>query len=113
MVGKIYRNFKGSFYIVLMLATDTVTNGQVVVYQNMITKQSYTRPQSEFNDLKKLSDGKLVKRFTCISDRNESKIIGRCEECTAVIRSEDEIERSGVYECFACGQRSVKETMQA
>ncbi len=50
-VGKRYKHFKGHFVKVLMLAKDTETEEDVVVYERLDTKEIWVRKQDMFLSL--------------------------------------------------------------
>lgn len=50
-IGKVYRHFKNNYYLVLFLATDALTNVEVVVYQQLKTGRIFTRPLENFMSL--------------------------------------------------------------
>ena len=52
IVGKTYRHFKGNYYKVLCIATDSETNEEVVVYEALYDEHRiWTRPYDMFNSL--------------------------------------------------------------
>ena len=63
MIGKVFQHFKGGKYIVLSIVTDTATAKETVAYMNLLDKKVYTRELSEFEGLKELPNGEVVKRF--------------------------------------------------
>ncbi len=65
-IGGTYRHFKGNLYKVLMLAKDSETLEDVVVYQNLKTGGYWVRPLSMFTSLvdrEKYPDVKQEYRF--------------------------------------------------
>ena len=65
-IGGTYRHFKGNLYKVLMLAKDSETLEDVVVYQNLKTGGCWVRPLSMFTSLvdrEKYPDVKQEYRF--------------------------------------------------
>jgi len=48
---RIYKHFKGNLYKVITIATDSETNEEVVVYQDIIKKTVWVRPYNMFNSL--------------------------------------------------------------
>ena len=52
IVGKTYKHFKGNLYKVMFIATDSVTNEEVVVYEALYGNHViWTRPYDMFNSL--------------------------------------------------------------
>lgn len=50
IIGKTYHHFKGKDYKVLLIATDSETNSEVVVYEALYGKHLiWTRPYDMFN----------------------------------------------------------------
>ena len=48
MIGKKYRHFKGHIYEVIAIAKDSETVKDMVVYQNVETKEVWVRPYEMF-----------------------------------------------------------------
>lgn len=47
--GKIYRHFKGNYYVVVGEATDTETSEQVIVYHSLMSPNNlFVRPKYQF-----------------------------------------------------------------
>jgi len=67
IVGKTYHHFKGNDYKVLLIATDSETNEEVVVYESLYDNHIiWTRPYDMFNskvDKEKYPDIKQKYRF--------------------------------------------------
>lgn len=64
--GKVYRHFKGKYYLVLFVATDAMTDVEVVVYQQLTTGRIFTRPMDVLMspvDTVKYPDAKQYWRF--------------------------------------------------
>lgn len=52
IVGKTYKHYSGDLYKVICIATDSVTNEEVVIYEALYDKHIiWTRPYDLFNDL--------------------------------------------------------------
>ncbi len=70
MVGKTYRHFKGKDYKVLLIAIDSETNEEVVVYEALYGKHLiWTRPYDMFNskvDKEKYPDETQEYRFELV-----------------------------------------------
>jgi len=81
-----YRHFKGGLYEVLGLVTHSETLDQLVLYRHMgeikgddllLSPDGYwVRPVEMFNDYKELENGKRVKRYEYIGDKDEAKNLG-------------------------------------
>ncbi len=67
VIGKIYKHFKGNHYKVLLLAKDSETLDDVVIYQDInVQSLIWTRPYKEFLSLvdkSKYPDIKQIYRF--------------------------------------------------
>jgi len=67
IVGKTYHHFKGNDYKVLLIATDSETNEEVVVYESLYDNHIiWTRPYDMFNskvDKEKYPDIEQEYRF--------------------------------------------------
>ena len=64
-LGK-YTHFKGNEYEVLMVALDSETLEEMVVYRDLNNeKKVWVRPLSMWNEVVE-KDGRSVRRFTCI-----------------------------------------------
>jgi hypothetical protein len=73
-VPGVYRHFKGGMYLALMLAKDSNTEEDVVVYIPLYYKEesetkAWVRSLKEFMGSKELEDGTVVNRFEFISER--------------------------------------------
>ena len=75
-MGKYYRHFKGNIYKLLHIAKHSETLEDIVVYQAMYGERGiWVRPKSMFDEVIE-RDGRLIKRFTEITDEEAtSKII--------------------------------------
>ena len=63
MLGSVYEHFKGGKYKVLFLATDSITNEEVVVYESLYGKHLiWTMPVDKFNSY--TEDG--IERFKLV-----------------------------------------------
>jgi hypothetical protein len=61
-----YRHFKGGIYKVILLAKDSETKENVVVYENINEpNEIWVRPESMFSE-KIVFEGKEIYRFTLI-----------------------------------------------
>ncbi len=73
MVGKTYRHFKGKDYKVLLIAIDSETNEEVVVYEALYgNHQIWTRPYDMFNSLvdkEKYPEIEQEYRFELVNER--------------------------------------------
>ena len=71
-IGETYRHFSGNYYRVLYIAVDSVTNKEVVVYEQLGNKHTvWTRPIDLFNervDKEKYPDCLQTYKFEPISD---------------------------------------------
>lgn len=70
----VYRHFKGGMYFALMLAKDSETEEDLVVYIPLYYKEesetkAWIRPLDDFMGTKELEDGKVVNRFEFVSER--------------------------------------------
>ena len=70
----VYRHFKGGMYLALMLAKDSETEDDVVVYIPLYYKEgsetkAWVRPLEDFMGTKELEDGTVVNRFEFVSER--------------------------------------------
>lgn len=64
--GKVYRHFKGNYYLVLHLAKHSETEEDLVVYQALYGDRGiWVRPLSMFAEKVEV-DGKLVSRFEAV-----------------------------------------------
>lgn len=62
-IGKIYRHFKGKYYLVLYVAIDSDTLKKMVVYQALYgEKDIWVRPLNMFLSWKEIND-EIVNRF--------------------------------------------------
>ena len=69
---KYYRHFKGNIYRLVGIAKDSETLEEMIVYQAMYGDgQLWVRPKEMFFG-KVERDGKMMERFTEISDNNVS-----------------------------------------
>lgn len=72
--GGIYKHFKGGMYLALMLAKDSETEEDVVIYIPLYYKEdaetrAWVRPLKDFMGKKELEDGTLIDRFEFIKKR--------------------------------------------
>jgi hypothetical protein len=70
----VYRHFKGGMYLALILAKDSETLEDLVVYIPLYDKaeggtRAWIRPLKDFLGYKELEDGSKVERFQFISER--------------------------------------------
>ena len=70
----VYKHFKGGMYYALMLAKDSETEEDMVVYIPLYYKEdsntkAWVRSLDDFMSTKKLDDGKVVNRFEFVSER--------------------------------------------
>lgn len=70
----VYRHFKGGMYLALMLAKDSESEEDVVVYIPLYYKEesetkAWVRSLDNFMGTKELEDGTAVNRFEFISER--------------------------------------------
>lgn len=73
LIGRKYTHFKGGTYMVLVMATDTTTMEDVVVYVNTQSGELWTRPVHEWMDIVKVSkSGMELPRFQLMSQENEN-----------------------------------------
>lgn len=67
VIGKTYRHFSGNYYRVLYIAVDSVTNEEVVVYEQLGDKHIvWVRPLNLFNervDQEKYPDAMQIYKF--------------------------------------------------
>lgn len=49
--GKRYKHFKGHTYKVIAIAKNSETEEQMVVYENVLSKEIWVRPYDMFNSL--------------------------------------------------------------
>ena len=64
-LGK-YKHFKGNEYEVLMIALDSETSEEVVVYRDLNNENKvWVRPLAMWNEIIE-RDGRLIRRFTRI-----------------------------------------------
>lgn len=73
-VPGVYRHFKGGMYLALMLAKDSETEEDIVVYIPLYYKEesqtkAWVRSLEDFMGKKELDDGTIVDRFEFISER--------------------------------------------
>jgi len=63
-VGKKYRHYKGTLYLVIALATHSETEEPMVAYQDIEHPEKiWVRPKQMFEETVEV-DGKIVQRFT-------------------------------------------------
>ena len=71
-IGETYRHFSGNYYRVLYIAIDSVSNEEVVVYEQLGNKHTvWVRPINLFNekvDKEKYPDCMQIYKFEPISD---------------------------------------------
>ena len=70
----VYKHFKGGMYLALMLAKDSETEEDVVVYIPLYYKEesetkAWVRKLDDFMGTKELDDGTIVNRFEFVSER--------------------------------------------
>lgn len=70
----VYRHFKGGVYLALMLAKDSETLEDTVVYIPLYDKpesgtRAWIRSLNDFMGAKELEDGSVVNRFEFVSER--------------------------------------------
>lgn len=76
-VGRVYRHFKGNYYLVLSIAIHSETKEKLVIYQRVNEQPVYARPYDMFNspvDKDKYPEVKQVKRFQIISEEEAEKL---------------------------------------
>jgi hypothetical protein len=72
--GGIYRHYKFKYYNVINIVRDHRTNLKLVVYNSMYGKfDSWVRPYDMFTG-QLMHQGKLINRFTHVSDINDDNI---------------------------------------
>jgi hypothetical protein len=62
--GQVYRHFKGARYEIVLIATDTETDADMVVYRDLKTGRAFVRSLAMFLSPKVFDDGKEVERFS-------------------------------------------------
>ena len=62
IVGRLYKHFKGGYYRVLMVAKDTETGEDLVIYKNINDRQIWARPYDMFFEKVEVN-GVLVDRM--------------------------------------------------
>ncbi len=62
--GQIYRHFKGGRYEIVLLATDSETDADMVVYRDLATGRNFVRSLEMFLSPKVFEDKREVERFT-------------------------------------------------
>lgn len=72
-VPGVYKHFKGGMYLALMLAKDSETVEDVVIYCPLYVKGGikptvWVRSLKDFMGLKELEDGTKIKRFELVSE---------------------------------------------
>ncbi len=70
----VYKHFKGDLYFAMMLAKDSETLDDFVVYIPLyfkpnINTRAWIRPLEDFMGYKVMEDGTKIKRFEFISER--------------------------------------------
>lgn len=70
----VYKHFKGGMYYALMLAKDSETEEDVVVYITLYHNEDnktkvWVRPLVDFMGTKELEDGTIVNRFEFVTER--------------------------------------------
>lgn len=70
----VYKHFKGDMYLALMLAKDSETEEDLVIYIPLYYKEgsdtkAWVRSLDDFLGKKELADGTVVDRFEFISER--------------------------------------------
>ena len=70
--GDFFKHFKGNFYVIVDIATDSTTLDDVVIYRRVEPSMTklWTRPLKEFEDIHPSG----VKRFTNVLDLPKSYI---------------------------------------
>lgn len=74
IIGGIYQHFKGDFYQVLTVGTDSETEKDLVIYTTLYYKPEketrvWVRPYDDFMGTKQLEDGTVVNRFEFVRGR--------------------------------------------
>lgn len=62
--GQVYRHFKGGRYEVVLLATDSETDADMVVYRDLGTGRHFVRSVKMFLSPKVFDDDRQVERFS-------------------------------------------------
>lgn len=70
IVGRIYENYKGGTYEVLMLAKHSETNETLVIYKSLLFGSNHARPLDVWNEKITINKNKTINRFTLISNKN-------------------------------------------
>jgi len=66
IAGQTYRHFKGGLYRVILLATDSETDEEMVVYIVLKTGRFFVRSLTMFQSPKVFDDGREVERFVLV-----------------------------------------------
>jgi len=66
-LGK-YQHYKGNFYSVIGIATDSETKEEMVVYRSLKNNQLWVRPKGMFLE-NVVVDGKEVPRFLYVGEK--------------------------------------------
>jgi hypothetical protein len=61
--GQIYRHFKGGRYEVALIATDSETDADMVIYRDLATGRYFVRSVEMFMSPKVYENGQKVERF--------------------------------------------------
>ena len=48
LIGRLYKHFKGGYYRILMVAKNTETGEDLVIYKNINDRQIWARPYDMF-----------------------------------------------------------------
>ena len=99
-IGKIYRHFKGNYYIVLDIATHSETKEEYVVYRALYGNYTtYIKPYDMFAsevDHEKYPDVKQEYRFELCEDEEAVKTVAFVDEVIGQIKLlEDALKRYG------------------
>ena len=101
IIGGIYRHFKGGFYKVLNIAKDCDTLEDLVVYQNINTKEIWIRKKTEFlgkRDKTKTYD------IDIIEQENRLEFIGRAIDNQ---KKSKWIKQGISWYCFNCSENPM------
>lgn len=82
IIGGIYRHFKGNFYKLLLVATDTETGKETAIYESLKDKKLWCKPMEMFLspvDREKYPDVKQELRF---------ELAKVCANCKYYVRDE-------------------------
>jgi hypothetical protein len=62
--GQLYRHFKDARYEIVLIATDSETDADMVVYRDLKTGRAFVRSLEMFLRPKVFDDGREVERFS-------------------------------------------------